>query len=160
MLNDINTTYAMIFCKKVWHESNQIQNTHRRVFSFCISLKSRQNERYARMLISFFSLFRVEINRAKQCFAAHVVQCCQQYYSVLLHLSAGWSKLNNVVQFMDNIEQRGQQNIVQFCFHQPWAGWSFFALYVQAWRLSSQSVHFRSQVTWDTWFNNVYTHGC
>jgi hypothetical protein len=33
-------------------------------------------------------------------------------------------------------------------------------LYVQAWRLSSQSVHFRSQVTWDTWFNNVYTHGC
>ena len=31
--------------------------------------------------------------------------------------------LNNIV---DNIEQCGQHNIVQGCFHQPWTGCAFF----------------------------------
>ena len=33
--------------------------------------------------------------------------------------------LNNIV---DNIEQRGQHNIVQCCFHQPGTGCAFFAI--------------------------------
>ena len=35
--------------------------------------------------------------------------------------------LNNIV---DNIEQCGQQNIVQSCSHQPSTGCSFFAVYI------------------------------
>ena len=35
--------------------------------------------------------------------------------------------LNNIV---DNIQQCGQQNIVQSCFHQPRTGCSCFAVYV------------------------------
>ena len=34
--------------------------------------------------------------------------------------------LNNIV---DNIEQCGQHNIVQGCFHQPGTGCAFFAVY-------------------------------
>ena len=33
---------------------------------------------------------RVVENRIEQCCAAHIVQCCQQYCSALLHLIAGW----------------------------------------------------------------------
>ena len=56
------------------------------------------------------TLFRVDENSLEQCFAAHIVQCCQQY------CSAGSTMLNNIV---DNIKQCGQHNIVQCCFHQP-----------------------------------------
>ena len=34
--------------------------------------------------------------------------------------------LNNIV---DNIEQRGQHNIVQACFHQPRTGCAYLAVY-------------------------------
>ena len=36
--------------------------------------------------------------------------------------------LNNIV---DNLEQRGQQNIVQCCFHQARTGCAFFAVYTR-----------------------------
>ena len=39
--------------------------------------------------------------RIEQCFAVHVVQCCQQYFLTLLHLSD---------------EQPGQHSIVEFCY--------------------------------------------
>ena len=35
------------------------------------------------------NLFRVDENSLEQCCAAHIVQCCQQYCSALLHLIAG-----------------------------------------------------------------------
>ena len=35
--------------------------------------------------------------------------------------------LDNIV---DNIEQCGQHNIVQGCFHQPRTGCAFFAVYI------------------------------
>ena len=35
------------------------------------------------------NLFWADENSIEQCFAAHIVQCCQQYFSVLLHLIAG-----------------------------------------------------------------------
>ena len=34
-------------------------------------------------------LFRAVENGIKQCFAAHIVRCCQHYCSALLHLVAG-----------------------------------------------------------------------
>ena len=39
---------------------------------------------------------------------------------------SGVTTLNNIV---DNLEQCGQQNIVQSCFHQPRTGCSFFAVW-------------------------------
>ena len=35
------------------------------------------------------NLFTVDENSLEQCCAAHIVQCCQQYCSALLHLIAG-----------------------------------------------------------------------
>ena len=35
------------------------------------------------------NLFWPDENSIEQCFAAHIVQCCQQYCSTLLHLIAG-----------------------------------------------------------------------
>ena len=35
------------------------------------------------------NLFRVDENSLEQCCVAHIVQCCQQYCSALLHLIAG-----------------------------------------------------------------------
>ena len=35
------------------------------------------------------NLFRVDENSLEQCCAAHIVQCCQQFCSALLHLTAG-----------------------------------------------------------------------
>ena len=39
--------------------------------------------------VKMHNLFRVDENSLEQCCAAHIVQCCQQYCSVLLHLIAG-----------------------------------------------------------------------
>ena len=50
------------------------------------------------------NLFWPDENSNEQCFAAHIVQCCQQYRSVLLSLNSlqsGVTMLNNIV---DNIE--------------------------------------------------------
>ena len=47
--------------------------------------------------------------------------------------------LNNIV---DNLEQCGQQNIVQCCFHQARTGCSFFAVYR---KLCGEPQHFRRQ---------------
>ena len=59
------------------------------------------------------NLFWNDENSIEQCCAAHILQCFQQYCSALLHLTA---MRNNIV---DNINQciRGQQNIVQSCYH-------------------------------------------
>ena len=49
------------------------------------------------------NLFRVDENSLEQCCAAHIVQCCQQYCSALLHLivTAGYCNftLNNAEQY-------------------------------------------------------------
>ena len=44
------------------------------------------------------NLFRVDENSLEQCCAAHIVQCCQQYCSALLHLTAGYFTLNSAEQ--------------------------------------------------------------
>ena len=45
------------------------------------------------------NLFWPEENSHEQCFAAHIVQGCQQYCSTLLHLIAGQFRLNNTEQY-------------------------------------------------------------
>ena len=55
------------------------------------------------------------LNSTEQCFAAHVVHTCQQYWTILLSL--------NIV---DSYEQCWQQNIVQSCFHQYCVNLSVF----------------------------------
>ena len=84
----------------------------------------------------YVNLLRVNGNSIEQCFAAHIVQCCQVYCSALLHLIvepetasdqdliAGCFRLNNIVDNID--EQCGQKNIVQCCFHQAKTGCSLF----------------------------------
>ena len=52
----------------------------------------------------------------------NIVQQCHTW----LRANSGSTMLNNTV---DNIEQCGQHNIVQGCFHQPWTGCAFFAVY-------------------------------
>ena len=42
---------------------------------------------------------RVVENRIEQCLAAHIVQCCQQYCSALLHPIAGWIQAQELVQY-------------------------------------------------------------
>ena len=48
--------------------------------------------------------------------------------------------LNNIV---DNLEQCGQHNIVQCCFHQVKTGCAFFAVYV---------VHYGLCLTWPVFY--------
>ena len=43
------------------------------------------------------NLFWPDENSIEQCFAANIVQCCQQYCSTLLHLIAGLFRLNNTL---------------------------------------------------------------
>ena len=50
----------------------------------------------------------------------NIVQHCWAWISP----QSGVTMLNNIV---DSIEQRGQHNIVQGCFHQPWTGCAFYA---------------------------------
>ena len=45
--------------------------------------------RFAVTRVKTHNLFRVDKNSLEQCCAAHIVQCCQQYCSALLHLIAG-----------------------------------------------------------------------
>ena len=45
------------------------------------------------------NLFWPDENSIEQCFAAHIVQGCQQYCSTLLHLIAGLFRLNNTEQY-------------------------------------------------------------
>ena len=52
----------------------------------------------------------------------NIVQHCYTW----LRANPGSTMLNNIV---DNIEQCGQHNIVQGCFHQPWTSCAFFAVY-------------------------------
>ena len=42
---------------------------------------------------------KVVENRMQQCCAAHIVHSCQQYCSALLHVIAGWFRLNNAEQY-------------------------------------------------------------
>ena len=51
------------------------------------------------------NLFWPDENSIEQGFAAHIVQGCQQYCSTLLHLIAGYFRLNNLFSIVDNIEQ-------------------------------------------------------
>ena len=46
-----------------------------------------------------YHLFKVDKNRMQQCCASHFVHSCQQYCSALLHLIAGWFRLNNAEQY-------------------------------------------------------------
>ena len=58
------------------------------------------------------NLFWPDENSIEQCFAAHIVQGCQQYWTscwAWTSLQSGVTMLNNIV---DNLEQCGQQNIV------------------------------------------------
>ena len=82
--------------------------------------------------VKMHNLFRVDENSLEQCCAAHIVQCCHslvnnivQYCYTWLQANSGSTMLNNIV---DNIEQCGQHNIVQGCFHQPWTSCVFFAV--------------------------------
>ena len=45
-----------------------------------------------------YELQQVVENRIEQCCAAHIVQCCQQYCSALLHLIAGYIQAQQLVQ--------------------------------------------------------------
>ena len=75
------------------------------------------------------NLFWPDENRIEQCCAAHIVQGCQQHWTswwAWISLQSGVTMLNNIV---DNLEQCGQQNIVQCCFHQARTGCAFFAVY-------------------------------
>ena len=63
-------------------------------------------------------LLKVIENRIEQCYAAHVfnvVNNTEQIVEPESSLQPGVTMLNNIV---DNIEQYGQQNIVQSCFQQ------------------------------------------
>ena len=51
--------------------------------------KSRLYHIYSRTRVKTHNLFRVDENSLEQCCAAHIVQCCQQYCSALLNLTAG-----------------------------------------------------------------------
>ena len=46
-----------------------------------------------------YELQQVVENRIEQCCAAHIVQCCQQYCSALLHLTAGYIQAQQLVQY-------------------------------------------------------------
>ena len=75
------------------------------------------------------NLFWPDENRLEQCFAANIVQCCQQYWTSCwagTSLQSAVTMLNNIV---DNLEQCGKQNIVQCCFHQARTGCAFYAVY-------------------------------
>ena len=54
----------------------------------------------------------------------NIVQHCWAWISP----QSGVTMLNNIV---DNIEQCGQHNIVQGCFHQPWTGCAFLRVYTR-----------------------------
>ena len=88
---------------------------------------------YLTMKISYdfipYEMFWPDENSIEQCFAAHIVQGCRQYCSTLLHLIAGQFRLINLFSIVDNLEQCGQHNIVQCCFHQARTGCAFFAVY-------------------------------
>ena len=55
-----------------------------------------------------------------------IVQHCWAWISP----QSGVTMLNNIV---DNIEQCGQHNIVQGCFHRPWTGCAFLRVYSSVW---------------------------
>jgi hypothetical protein len=64
-------------------------------------------------------------NRIEQCFAAHIVHGCQQYWTILNNIVTPDSGSTTLFNIVDKCEQRGQQNIVQSC----WAtGSAFFAV--------------------------------
>ena len=76
------------------------------------------------------NLFWPDENNNEQCFPAHIVQGFQQCFSTLLHLIDGYNSASTMLSnIVDNIEQCGQQNIVQACFHQARTGCSFLAVY-------------------------------
>ena len=75
----------------------------------------------------------------------NIVQHCWAWIS----LRSGVTMLNNIV---DNIEQCGQHNIVQGCFHQPWTGCAFLRVYLRPTHcinsfsntVSHQTTHFKN----------------
>ena len=72
--------------------------------------------------------FGPDENSIEQCFAANIVQYCQKYWAscwARISLHSGVTMLNNIV---DNLEQCGQQNIVQCCFYHARTACSFFAV--------------------------------
>ena len=95
------------------------------------------------------NLFWPDENRIEQCCAVHIVQGCQQHWTswwAWISLQSGVTMLNNIV---DNLEQCGQQNIVQCCFHQARTGGAFFAVYFMKilsgycnyWLIFSSQIH-------------------
>ena len=68
--------------------------------------------------VVLFTLFNVVNN---------IVQHCWAWSYNTLQLQSGVTMLNNIV---DNIEQCGQHNFVQGCFHQPWTGCAFLRVRV------------------------------
>ena len=69
------------------------------------------------VLPTLFNVVKIVVN--------NIVQHCYTW----LRANSGSTMLNNIV---DNIEQCGQHNIVQGCFHQPWTSCAFFAVYACA----------------------------
>ncbi len=49
------------------------------------------------------NLFRLDENRIEQCFTAHIVQCCQQYCSALLHLIQAQQYCSTLLTTMNNV---------------------------------------------------------
>ena len=82
-----------------------------------------------------YHLFKVVENRMQQCCAARIVHSCQQYCSALLHLIAGWFRLNNAEQYCWQLqvlyEQCGQHNIVaSYVLVYSYNNWDFTSLSV------------------------------
>ena len=73
------------------------------------------------------NLFQVDENRIEQYFAAHCSRLLTTLNSIFTP-DSGSTMLFNVV---NSLEQCGQQNIVQYCFHQLRTSCSFFAVYSQ-----------------------------
>ena len=77
-----------------------------------------------------------------------VVNNIEQYCWAWINPQSGVTMLNNIV---DNYEQRGQHNIEQCCFQQPWTGCAFFAVYVSRfgqWSVWQKSAMFLRTLFW------------
>ena len=100
-----------------WQHSNNVDSTTLHTHS-CFQQPSTTRNFYACTQQKTHNLFWPDENSIEQCCAAHIVQGFQQYWTswwAWISLQSGVTMLNNIV---DIIEQCGQQNTVQCCFHQ------------------------------------------
>ena len=83
----------LIFLIKICHEIRQMQKfcktSRYNMFSFSNIEEQMTLAKAVTTQQKSHNLFRVDENSIELCFAAHIVQCCQQYCSALLHLIAG-----------------------------------------------------------------------